>query len=145
MGRSLLIVSLLGITVFLLWNLIFTSEIEQVESSVQRLVDRARQGGAGAVDEILDALSDDYRGESPFDRASVVRRLNRYLGDTGFDLLETGSINAIKMDDEIVIPLLRIRARTRRGVEGNVLLALFFAESAEGWRIVDIKRAEFGR
>jgi len=143
--RIALLLSVITLASVVLLNVLITTDRELVEADVGRLVELARQGGDEAVDGILASLADDYRGTHPFSRDRIVRGLERYVGQGRLELLETGGYQSLWVGDEIMIPILRLHARTRDGHEGNLLLRIVYAERAGEWRIVDISRYELGR
>jgi hypothetical protein len=143
--RTVLLLFAVVLAGTVLINVLVTTDRELVEADVERLIELARRGGDRAVDEILASLADDYRGGPPFTRERIVRGLERYVGESSLELLETGGISTIWAGDEIVIPLLRIHARTHGGYEGNLLLRIHYAERDGEWRIIEISRWDLER
>lgn len=144
MWRTILLGLGLAVAAYVAINLIVTTDLERVEEEIGHLVDLANEGGEAAVDGILAALADDYRGTPPFERESVERYLRRYVGDSKSRTITTGNPKPIWKGDEIFVPLLSVRA-TVDGATRQVILSLTFAERDGRWRIVDISRAEWGR
>ena len=125
------------IVVFYIVDLLTTSDREQVEQDVARLLDLAREGGDEAVDEILAALARDYDGA--VSRKALESYLRRYVGKKQITSLVTGNYKTIWAGDEIYVPLLRITARTA-GFTQTVLLTVTYARRDGAWKVVDISR-----
>jgi len=143
--RTLLAALTVAVAAYLFIDAIVTSDREEVESLVGRLVDAARRGGDEAVDQILAALADDYRGEGPFARDAMERRLRTHLGGNArLSELSTGDYRAIWKGDEMFVPILSIEA-TAQGSVQRVVLSLWFAERDGEWKIADITRVQWGR
>ncbi len=134
-----------AVAAYLLIDALVTSDREEVERTVERLLAAARRGGDGAVDEILEALADDYRGEGPFARDAMERRLRTHLGGTArLTRLGAGGYRAIWKGDGILVPILSIEAAAGGAVQ-RVVLSVSFAERDGRWRIRDITRVQWGR
>jgi hypothetical protein len=140
--RVAVVALLLVIGAWLAIDAFVVTDLERVEAEVVRLVDLARAGGPEAADEILAALADDYRGDGPYARERVAAYVRQYVAEPRIEELSAGTPQPIWKDDEIVIPLLRLRVRAR-DLEGNLLLRVTFAErdgrfrivNAESWRL----------
>ncbi len=143
--RTLLAALAVAVAAWLLVDALVTSDREEVERLVGRLVAAARRGGDAAVDEILAALADDYRGEGPFARDAMERRLRAHLGgDARLAELSTGDYRALWKGDEMFVPILSVRAAAQ-GSPQRFVLSLWFAERDGAWRITDITRVQWGQ
>ena len=146
-GVARTVIGLVGIALlaFLAVNLLFSDDRDRVEDEMERLIEVAERGGEEAVAEILDALADDYRGSGWFARKSLERRLRAVLIPPGrLTELRHGDFDPVVKGDEIVIPLVSLRAR----IEGNsqqVFLAVTFAFRDDVWKIVNVTRWQMGR
>jgi hypothetical protein len=133
-GRTVVAGLVVAVLVYVAVDALWTSETEQVEAEVERLIELAKRGGPGAAEEILDALAEDYRGA--VSRAEAAAYLERYVLPGRLGQLTHGAIDAMWKGEEILVPLLRI------DVEGRtVLLTVVFAERDGEWRVVDVSRA----
>jgi len=100
----------------------------------------ARAGGEGAADEILAALADDYRGEGPFARENVERYVRGYLAGGPPEELLSGDYEALWIGDEIVVPILSLRAK-RKGVMTQLpILRVHFAERDGRFRVTYVSQ-----
>ena len=130
-------------------TLFFTSDLDRVESEMERLIELALKGGDEAADEILDAFAEDYRGTGWFSRKSIEGRLRSVLvPPERLSALTHGDLAPIAIGSEIKIPIVSLRA-TIGGTEQRVLLAITFAQR-EGhngeiqWKIVEVTRWRMG-
>jgi hypothetical protein len=130
----------LVVAAWLMVQAIVTTDREAVEEEIARLVALARSGGEEGVAGILGALAPDYRGSHPFTRESIEANLRHYLGR--LQSLSTGDPSPIAKGEEILVPILSIRAEVD-GAAHRMLLSVTFRDGA--WRIVSISRAELGR
>lgn len=144
MARTVLAGLVLAVAAWLAIQALVTTDLESVEEEIARLVALANAGGEDAVAGILAALAPDYRGSSPFARSSVERHLRRYLGASKSRDIKTGDPSPIWKGDEIVVPLLSIRA-TVDGSTRTVILMVTFAQRNGTWKVVDVSRAQWGR
>jgi len=109
-----------------------------------RLFDVAREGGEEAVVEILDAFADDYRGSGYFARKSIERRLRAALVPAGrLKKLTHGSIDAVVKGQEIMVPTVSIEAEYG-GASVRAIFAVTWAKRDGLWKIVDVRRWQFG-
>jgi len=135
-----LVALLLAIGIYMAVDALFVSDTERVEAEIGRLLDVARAGGEGAADEILAALADDYRGEGPFARASVERYVRGYLAGGPPEELLSGDYEALWIGDEIVVPILSLRAK-RKGVMTQLpILRVHFAERDGRFRVTYVSQ-----
>lgn len=139
MWRAALAIPLIVIAGYVAINLLVTTEPERVEARVARLCDLAREGGEDAAQEILDSFAEDYRGEGTFSRARVEYYVRRFIGSGQITELTTGDYAALWVDDEIVVPILSIQAKTERGAL-NPIFRVTFAERDGEWLIVNVGR-----
>ena len=138
MWRIALVALLLAIGIWLAIDALVKTDAERVEDEVARLVDLAREGGEGAAGGILAALADDYRGSGGFSRARIEGYVRQYLVEDRPEEITTGKPIAVPKGDEILIPILRIDARTKRSA-GSAVLRLTFAERDGRFRIVNVE------
>jgi hypothetical protein len=131
--------SLLVVGIWFLVDALIVTDAERVEDEVARLVDLARTGGPEAAEEILAALADDYRGDGPFSRERIEGSVRRYVAEERLDQLLTGGYTAVPMGDEVVVPILSLRARLK-GAEARVVLRVHFAERDGRFRITDVQQ-----
>jgi hypothetical protein len=144
MWRTAGVIIVVSIAAYVAINALVTTEPERVEAEVERLLGLAREGGEGAVEGILGALAEDYRGSGSFDRARIEFYLKDYLGKGRIKSISTGDYKALWVDEEIVVPILRIIASTDRG-ETSVILRVTFGKRDGTWKIVDVSQWSFGR
>lgn len=144
MWRIALVGSLLVIGVWLAIDALITTDLERVEQEVLRLVEVARKGGEEAADEFLAAFADDYRGSGLYARDNVARYVHRFLVDDRPEEISIGKPIAVPKGEEIMIPLLRVDARTRRD-QGTAFVRLTFAKRDGRFRIVNAEQGGLGR
>lgn len=144
MWRTVLAFFLLAVGAYVLINLLVTTEPERVEAQVERLVELARTGGDDAVDEILLAFADDYRGEDYFSLPRIEGYLRQYVGHRRIRSLETGGYTALWKDDEILVPILALYAKTD-SVELRPVLRVTFASRDGEWKIVNVANMRLER
>ena len=126
-------------------NLLFADDLDRVEEEMERLVEVAEEGGEAAVEEILDAFADDYRGSGFFSRESIERRLRVLLvPPERVSDLRHGDFAPVAKGEEILIPIVSLRGSVE-GEERQVLLAVTFGYRDDRWKIVDVTRLQFGR
>jgi hypothetical protein len=142
--RNVLAILAVIIAAVVLINLLYTSDRERVEDEMLRLFEVARSGGDDAVLEILDAFASDYRGSGYFSLSSIERHLRKTIVPAGkLKKLTHGSIDAIVKGSEIVIPTVSIKA-DYGGYPVNGVFAITWAKRAGDWKIVDVRRWQFG-
>jgi hypothetical protein len=136
--RLVVVVILSAIAVWLAIDALITTDAERVEMEVERLLELARQGGEDAARGILDAIADDYQGA--FSRETVERYLRMCLVDDRPEEITTGSPAYIpKGGDVVLIPLLRVDVRTKKGLQGTAILRVTFAKRGDRFRIVSVE------
>jgi hypothetical protein len=142
--RLFVAAGLLAIGIYFAIDAVIVTDRERVEEEVARLVDLAREGGPEAAEEILAALAGDYRGEGPFARERIEGHVRRQVGERRIERLLTGSYQAVPMGDDLVVPILRLQAKTR-DFEANPVLRVTFAERDGRFRIVNVEQWRFER
>lgn len=142
MWRTSLLVVAIALGLYVIVNLLVTTELERVEAEMERLLELARKGGEEAAAEILDVLAEDYDGEVP--RRRLENYLKVYVVDRKVEKLSTGSYKTIWKGSDILIPLLAIYA-TVDGYEARFVLTVTWSERADGWKVTRISRASWGR
>lgn len=119
---------------------LFPSDRKRVEQEVERLADLARTGGPDAVEAILDILADDYRGSIP--RKDIETYIRRRLEESGIGSLSLGNFKTMWKGDEILIPILAVRAE---GWPMPLLLTVTFADREGRWKVTSCSRTRWGR
>jgi hypothetical protein len=135
--RIVVVVILSAIAVWLAIDALITTDAERVEMEVERLLELARQGGEDAAREILDAVAEDYRGA--YSRESIGRYLRMCLVDDRPEEITTGSPAYIPKGGEVLIPLLRVDVRTKKGFQATAILRVTFAKRNGRFRIVSVE------
>jgi len=136
--RTALIALAIALAGYIALDFIFTDDKERVEAKVEHLLQLARDGGDDAVEEILDALADDYSGEYPKER--IAGHLEYYVGRSQIATLTTGDYQPIVKGEEILIPIFRVDATTKSGGATQAILRVTFALRDEEWKIVNVGR-----
>jgi len=142
--RNILAILAVVIAAVVLINLLYTSDREYVEEEMLRLFEVARGGGDEAVAEIMEAFAADYRGTGYFSLKSIERRLRGAIVPAGrLKKLTHGSIDAVVKGQEILIPTVSIQAEFGKNPV-NAVFAVSWAKREGEWKIVDVKRWQFG-
>ena len=144
MWRIAVVIVLVAIGIYVAVNAIITTEPERVEAEVERLLEVARRGGDEAVEEILLAFADDYRGEGTFSMTRIESGLRQWVAKGRITKLTTGNYQALWIGEEIIVPILSIQATTRHGAFNPILRVTFAPRDGE-WRIVNVGRVRFER
>ncbi|HEX5137435.1 MAG TPA: hypothetical protein VFY93_10705 [Planctomycetota bacterium] len=140
--RIAILVVLAAVAVWLAVDWLVTTDAERVEMEVEHLLEVARHGGEDAVQEILGALADDYRGA--YSKDMIERYLRMALVADKPEEITTGSPDFVPKGDEILIPLLRVDVRTK-SLQGTALLRITFAKRGDRFRIVNVEHWQSGR
>jgi len=128
------------VTVAVIATQLFPSDRKRVEQAVERLADLARTGGPDAVEGILDILADDYRGSIP--RKDIEAYVRGRLKESGVGSLSLGNFKTMWKGDEILIPILAVRAD---GWPAPLLLTVTFAVRDGHWKVTSCSRTRWGR
>jgi hypothetical protein len=137
-GKIVLVALLVVVGLWLAIHALITTDADRVEAEIERLVDVARKGGDAAAAEILAALADDYRGSGMYARERIERYLDAYVAQGPPEEVWTGDVFPIPVGDGILVPLVRVHVRTKRG-EGDALLRVTFAKRGDRFRILNVE------
>jgi hypothetical protein len=132
------------IVMFVAFQLIHTSDLEHVEAEMEHLFEVAQEGGERAVEEILAAFADDYRGTGPFRMASIRRNLRYALVPAGTaSNLKHGDFSPVAKGEEILVPIVSVGGEVK-GNPVRLVVSVMWAPRDGKWKIVDITRWRMG-
>ena len=134
----------IAVAAFVAYQFLHVTELDVVEEEMERLFDVARNGGEDAVDEILDAFADDYRGAGPFRIDSIRRNLRYALVPAGSATgLKRGDFQPVARSGEILVPIVSVSGEVK-GNPVRVVVSVLWGRREGRWKIVDITRWRMG-
>jgi len=139
MARALALAVAAILAAWLLVDFLFRSDAERVEAIVERMAVLAREGGAGAADELRGYVAPDLVSDVPLDRL-----LQRWVVPGAIGKVELGGFQTVPTGDAIVVPILRVDVTTKDRRVYTGVRALTFEERDGRWLLARISRVKFG-